>query len=76
MHRTILNPHSIRYKVGESFFYLSIDDTNAKIEEQKKQLKERLVTLGSDLSDCKAAMATLKKDLYAKFGGNINLEDC
>uniref|UniRef100_A0A5K3EXF5 Prefoldin subunit 4 n=1 Tax=Mesocestoides corti TaxID=53468 RepID=A0A5K3EXF5_MESCO len=64
------------FKIGESFFHLLTDETNARIDEQKKQLKERLVTLESELGDCKATMATLKKELYAKFGDNINLEDC
>ncbi|VDD81454.1 unnamed protein product [Mesocestoides corti] len=63
-------------EIGESFFHLLTDETNARIDEQKKQLKERLVTLESELGDCKATMATLKKELYAKFGDNINLEDC
>ncbi|VDK31731.1 unnamed protein product, partial [Taenia asiatica] len=64
------------FKIGESFFHLSTEEANEKVGEQKAQLKERLVTLESELSDCKATMATLKKELYAKFGDNINLEDC
>ncbi len=65
-----------RYKIGESFFHLPTEDASTKIEEEKTQTKERLVTLESTLGDCKATMATLKKELYAKFGDNINLEDC
>ncbi|KAH9281296.1 Prefoldin subunit 4 [Echinococcus granulosus] len=64
------------FKIGESFFHLPTEEVNEKVDEQKAQLKDRLVTLESELSDCKATMATLKKELYAKFGGNINLEDC
>ncbi|VDL63292.1 unnamed protein product [Hymenolepis diminuta] len=63
------------FKIGESFFHLSTDETNEKIELQKKMLKERLITLESELGDCKATMSTLKKELYAKFGDNINLEE-
>ena len=65
----------LRFKIGESFFHLPAEETSAKIDEQKTQLKDRLITLESDLSDCRATMATLKKELYAKFGDNINLED-
>ncbi|VDN10752.1 unnamed protein product, partial [Dibothriocephalus latus] len=63
------------YKIGESFFHISTDETNAKVESEKQALKERIVTLESELSTCRSTMATLKKELYAKFGDNINLED-
>ncbi|KAL5107307.1 Prefoldin subunit 4 [Taenia crassiceps] len=72
----VSEPDSHPFKIGESFFHLSTEEANEKVGEQKAQLKERLVTLESELSDCKASMATLKKELYAKFGDNINLEDC
>uniref|UniRef100_A0A0R3X2A5 LITAF domain-containing protein n=1 Tax=Hydatigena taeniaeformis TaxID=6205 RepID=A0A0R3X2A5_HYDTA len=73
---SIMRSGFISFKIGESFFHLSTEEANDKVGEQKAQLKERLVTLESELSDCKATMATLKKELYAKFGDNINLEDC
>ncbi|KAL5969775.1 Prefoldin subunit 4, partial [Taenia solium] len=72
----VTHPDFASFKIGESFFHLSTEEANEKVGEQKAQLKERLVTLESELSDCKATMATLKKELYAKFGDNINLEDC
>ncbi|KAL7058787.1 hypothetical protein AAHC03_013667 [Spirometra sp. Aus1] len=63
------------YKVGESFFHISTDETNAKVESAKQAIKERIVTLESELAVCRSTMATLKKELYLKFGDNINLED-
>ena len=48
----------IQYKIGEAFFFLS--SKISKTEETIDEIDEEL--------------ASLKKQLYAKFGSNINLE--
>ncbi|KAF8566211.1 hypothetical protein P879_05414 [Paragonimus westermani] len=63
------------YLVGETFFHLSTDEVNQEITTAKEQMKLRMVELEELISDSKARMATLKKDLYAKFGNHINLEE-
>ncbi|KAF7233709.1 hypothetical protein EG68_12460 [Paragonimus skrjabini miyazakii] len=63
------------YLIGETFFHLSTDEVNQEITAAKEVMKLRMVELEELISDSKARMATLKKELYAKFGNHINLEE-
>ncbi|KAF6775844.1 hypothetical protein AHF37_07494 [Paragonimus kellicotti] len=69
------HPYPFNYLIGETFFHLSTDDVNQKITAAKEEMKLRMVELEELISDSKARMATLKKELYAKFGNHINLEE-
>uniref|UniRef100_A0A183BED0 Prefoldin subunit 4 n=1 Tax=Echinostoma caproni TaxID=27848 RepID=A0A183BED0_9TREM len=63
------------YLIGETFFHLSTDDVNEQLSANKETLKLRMIELEELISNSKAQMHTLKKELYAKFGNHINLEE-
>ncbi|XP_037067984.1 prefoldin subunit 4-like [Pollicipes pollicipes] len=64
----------IPYMVGDVFFHATLDDTKVKLEAAKDELTREMEELNAKGSRCKEEMAILKRDLYAKFGDNINLE--
>ncbi|THD23184.1 Prefoldin subunit 4 [Fasciola hepatica] len=66
---------SHRFLIGETFFHLSADEVNEELNSAKETTKARMVELDELISDSKAQMQTLKKELYAKFGTHINLEE-
>ncbi|KAL3312797.1 hypothetical protein Ciccas_008599 [Cichlidogyrus casuarinus] len=65
----------VQYKIGESFFHLGVDDANLKLEEQRKNVKDRLCKDKQELTRVKGELAVLKEALSKKFGDHINLEE-
>lgn len=63
-----------RYKIGDSFFHLSLEQaqemlgtTTSRIEEETSELEEKLGSVREEMKE-------LKVQLYARFGKQINLE--
>lgn len=64
----------IQYKIGEAFFFLSVDQATLKIEKQDEELASKISKTEETIDEIDEQLASLKKQLYAKFGSNINLE--
>merc|ERR1711998_479851 len=65
----------IRYVFGECYFEVSKDRADELLEEQKGKVDEEIEGLKSELDGINETLASLKKQLYARFGKNINLEE-
>ncbi|CAH8514730.1 unnamed protein product [Dicrocoelium dendriticum] len=63
------------YLVGETFFHLPTDDVNTELSAEKERVQSRAAELEELISDSRTHMLALKKELYAKFGNHINLEE-
>lgn len=61
--------------IGETFFHLSTDEVNEELNSAKDATRMRMTELDELISESKAKMQTLKRELYAKFGTHINLEE-
>ncbi|KAA0199378.1 Prefoldin subunit 4, partial [Fasciolopsis buskii] len=66
---------SHRFLIGETFFHLSTDEVNEELNSAKDATRMRMTELDELISESKAKMQTLKRELYAKFGTHINLEE-
>ncbi|KAF0305385.1 putative prefoldin subunit 4 [Amphibalanus amphitrite] len=64
----------VPFMVADVFFHTPLEETKAKLETLKDELTRQMEELNSKGSRFKEEMALLKRDLYAKFGDNINLE--
>nr|CAG4652332.1 EOG090X0JBP [Triops cancriformis] len=64
----------IPYMAGEVFVNLSLEETQARLEEAKTKLKAEVGSLNDECEKVKSVMSDLKTQLYAKFGNSINLE--
>ncbi|KAJ2687492.1 hypothetical protein IWW39_002906 [Coemansia spiralis] len=64
----------IPYKIGDSFFMLSLEQAQARVEKDKAEIDLRVDELDSQISGITSEMNELKRALYAKFGQAINLE--
>ena len=60
---------------GECYFEVSKDRADELLEEQKAKVDEEIETLKKELGGINDTLGNLKKQLYARFGGNINLEE-
>ena len=56
------------------FALISNTEAQERLEEAKKSLQEQLVKLQESKTEVEEVMKSLKSQLYAKFGDNINLE--
>ncbi|CAL8097255.1 unnamed protein product [Calicophoron daubneyi] len=63
------------FLIGETFFHLPTDEVTNELSISKENMKLRMVELEDLITSSKAQMQTLKKELYGKFGKNINLEE-
>lgn len=64
----------IQYKIGEAFIFIKVSKAIEKIEEDNEKLLAK-INESCDLIDrFDEQLDELKKQLYAKFGNNINLE--
>lgn len=70
----MLEEQALPYLVADAFFYMSDSEVNNKLEAAKTALKQELDQLHSSCSEYKQEIAVLKRELYSKFGDNINLE--
>nr|CAG4644469.1 EOG090X0JBP [Lepidurus arcticus] len=64
----------IPYMAGEVFVNLTLEETQARLEEAKKKLKFDISSISEECEKIKSIMSDLKTHLYAKFGNSINLE--
>lgn len=64
-----------RFKVGEVFLHLPNDDVQGSVEQAKEDVEKELTRMRGSTEDIKKLLASLKVELYAKFGDSINLED-
>ncbi|KAJ2712676.1 hypothetical protein H4R19_002636 [Coemansia spiralis] len=64
----------VLYKIGDVFIKMTLEDAQARVQEDKSRISQRVGDLDSELGTIQAKMDDLKKALYAKFGQAINLE--
>ncbi|RLV87690.1 Prefoldin subunit 4 [Meyerozyma sp. JA9] len=64
----------IQYKIGEAFFFLSVEQATRKIEKADEELASKISKTEETIDEIDEQLSSLKKQLYAKFGSNINLE--
>ena len=61
--------------MGEVFIHLGEEKAQEYLEGAKTKLQEQLTTLKARADEIRGSLSELKIQLYAKFKGNINLED-
>ncbi|RIA98103.1 Prefoldin beta-like protein [Glomus cerebriforme] len=64
----------IKYKIGEAFINISVEQAQQRIEKDKEILIQELEQLQHEMNDLNGQMSQLKVHLYGKFGKAINLE--
>ena len=63
-----------RYKIGEVFINITVEEAQQRIEKEREVLTQELEQLKHDMDDINEQMSKLKVHLYGKFGKAINLE--
>ncbi|SMN22868.1 similar to Saccharomyces cerevisiae YNL153C GIM3 Subunit of the heterohexameric cochaperone prefoldin complex which binds specifically to cytosolic chaperonin and transfers target proteins to it [Maudiozyma saulgeensis] len=64
----------VQYKIGELFVFLKQSEVVEQLEKDGEVIDEKIEKLESRETEINERLATLKGELYAKFGDNINLE--
>jgi prefoldin subunit 4 len=64
----------IQYKIGDSFFHLPLEQAQEMLSTATTRIEEETGTLEEKLGAVREQMNSLKVDLYARFGKQINLE--
>lgn len=64
----------INYKVGDAFFLVDAETAISKIEHENEELSSKISEGETVIEALDDELDELKKQLYAKFGKNINLE--
>ncbi|GES80526.1 prefoldin, subunit 4 [Rhizophagus clarus] len=64
----------IKYKIGEAFINISVEQAQQRIEKDKEILIQELEQLKNAMDHINEQMSQLKVHLYGKFGKAINLE--
>ncbi|CAG86750.2 DEHA2D03366p [Debaryomyces hansenii CBS767] len=64
----------IQYKVGEVFIFMKVNKVIEKIEVDNEVLTEKISNIESSVDEIDDSLESYKKQLYARFGNNINLE--
>jgi len=64
----------INYKLGDSFFLIKVSSAVSRIEKESAELTTKISDINSKISLIDSKLSDLKKQLYGKFGKNINLE--
>jgi len=65
----------IRYAFGECYFEVTKDQADELLESQKEAIEKEANVLEEELSSIQNTLGDLKKQLYGRFGSNINLEE-
>ena len=60
--------------MGEVFVLVSNSEAQERLEEAKTSLQVQLDKLQESMAEVEEVIKTVKSQLYAKFGDNINLE--
>ncbi|KAG7661698.1 uncharacterized protein J8A68_004756 [[Candida] subhashii] len=64
----------IQYKIGDAFMFIKISKAIEKIEQENDKLSNQINETCDLIDNYDEQLDDLKKQLYAKFGNNINLE--
>lgn len=64
----------IQYKIGDAFVFLKVVAAVEAINKQNESLDGLIEKLSDEIDEIEEQLAQYKKDLYAKFGNNIQLE--
>ncbi|KAJ3331404.1 hypothetical protein HDU76_003294 [Blyttiomyces sp. JEL0837] len=64
----------LKYKIGDSFMSLSLDECKERIETEKAEIGTEVEGLKEKMDSLAEEMEKLKKALYKRFGKSINLE--
>lgn len=64
----------IQYKVGDLFVFYKVGQAAEAIEKENTVLDEKIKAYSDQIEEIDDSLAKYKKDLYSKFGKNINLE--
>ncbi|RMZ75454.1 hypothetical protein DV738_g5470, partial [Chaetothyriales sp. CBS 135597] len=64
----------IRYKLGDGFFTVHIDEALEMVEEEKRRVDAEVEQVEDEAEAVRSEMTQLKAKLYARFGRGINLE--
>ncbi|KAL6021477.1 Prefoldin subunit 4 [Candidozyma auris] len=64
----------IQYKIGDAFVFLKAEAAIEAINKQNETLDTQIFELKDQIEVIEDHLASYKKDLYAKFGNNIQLE--
>lgn len=73
-HRTQLTRRRNRFKIGDAFFHIPLEDAQEMLTTQTTQIEEDTGALEDKLGSLHEEMTQLKVELYARFGKQINLE--
>jgi len=65
----------VRVQYGECYFEVHKDRADELLESRKENVAEEISQLESQLGSIQDTLSALKKQLYGRFGGNINLEE-
>uniref|UniRef100_A0A0N5BXU4 Prefoldin subunit 4 n=1 Tax=Strongyloides papillosus TaxID=174720 RepID=A0A0N5BXU4_STREA len=71
----LVDSETIPYKVGNAFFELTLDEINDQLAKDIELNNSKLTEKQLALEKVTSELNGLKKDLYAKFGKAINLEE-
>lgn len=64
----------IQYKVGEVFVFMKVDKVVERIEHDNEEMTDKIANIESLVEEIDDQLDDYKKQLYARFGNNINLE--
>ena len=64
-----------RVQYGECYFEVSKDRADELLETRKEKASAEIADFHVEIGSIEETLATLKKQLYSRFGGNINLEE-
>ncbi|KAK6461863.1 Prefoldin beta-like protein [Scheffersomyces coipomensis] len=64
----------VQYKIGEAFVYMKVSKAIERVEKDNEKLTAKIEDIDGTLEGYEESLDSLKTDLYAKFGNNINLE--
>ena len=65
----------VRYGFGECYFECNKDQAEELLDQQKEDTMKAIAVLNGELNGIHDTLATLKTQLYGRFGNNINLEE-
>jgi len=60
---------------GECYFEVQKDRADELLESRKDKISAEVAELEAQVGGIQDTLGGLKKQLYARFGGNINLEE-
>mmetsp|Transcript_29245 Transcript_29245/g.94263 ORF Transcript_29245/g.94263 Transcript_29245/m.94263 type:complete len:125 (-) Transcript_29245:472-846(-) len=65
----------VRVQYGECYFEVQKDRADELLESRKDKISAEVAELEAQVGGIQDTLGGLKKQLYARFGGNINLEE-